>query len=186
MNIKRCNQCKLDKLITDFSKDNSKKDKLQNKCKVCIKEIVKKHTKENKYKFQKLWNDKKRSEGYYTKYAKSGYWNNYQKNRRKKDPYYSLYINIRSRISNLISGKNKSKSTQQIIGMSTNDFKLYIESKWVENMNWDNYGYGPERWVLDHKIPISSAQNLNEIIELNHYSNLQPMWWRDNLIKRDK
>jgi len=53
-------------------------------------------------------------------------------------------------------------------------------------MSWDNYGCGEGKWVIDHKIPIASAQNKKEVEKLNYYLNLQPMWWRENLEKSDK
>jgi hypothetical protein len=49
-------------------------------------------------------------------------------------------------------------------------------------MSFDNYG----DWELDHIIPISSAKTLEDIEKLCHYTNYQPLWWRDNLEKRDK
>ena len=46
-------------------------------------------------------------------------------------------------------------------------------------MNWDNYGlYNGEPnygWDIDHIIPLSSANTENDLIRLNHYSNLQPL-----------
>jgi len=57
-------------------------------------------------------------------------------------------------------------------------------------MNWDNKGlyngnfeYG---WDVDHIIPLSSAKTEEEIIRLNHYSNLQPLCSKINRdIKKD-
>jgi hypothetical protein len=58
-------------------------------------------------------------------------------------------------------------------------------------MTWDNYGryngdfnYG---WDLDHIIPVSIGVTKEEIIELNHYTNLQPLCSKINRdIKKDK
>jgi hypothetical protein len=49
-------------------------------------------------------------------------------------------------------------------------------------MTIHNYG----QWELDHKMPISSAQTEEDIIRLNHYSNYQPLWKKDNLKKSNK
>lgn len=47
-------------------------------------------------------------------------------------------------------------------------------------MSWENYGlyesgvleYG---WDIDHIIPVSKAKDEEELIKLNHYTNLQPL-----------
>jgi len=185
--MKKCNKCGLEKPFSDFSTDNSKKDKLQGKCKVCNKAEVLKHIKTNNYQHQKVWNNKN-NKLYFREWKENNkeYWNEYQKHRRVEDPYYSLYINLRSRISNLLTGKTKSKRTQEIIGLPLDEFKIYLEKQWIEGMNWGNYGCGEGKWVIDHKTPIASAVSENDIINLNHYTNLQPMWWKDNLIKSAK
>ena len=51
-------------------------------------------------------------------------------------------------------------------------------------MSWENYG--KDGWHIDHKIPLSSAKTDREIYELCHYTNLQPLWAKDNLKKSNK
>ena len=46
-------------------------------------------------------------------------------------------------------------------------------------MNWENRGL----WHIDHIIPLATAKTEDEIIRLNHYTNLQPLWAIDNLKK---
>ena len=57
-------------------------------------------------------------------------------------------------------------------------------------MSWDNYGkYNGEfnyGWDIDHIKPISSAKTKEEIIKLNHYTNLRPLCSKENLDKKDK
>ena len=58
-------------------------------------------------------------------------------------------------------------------------------------MSWNNRGrYNGEfnyGWDIDHIIPISSAKNEDDIIKLNHYTNLQPLCSKFNRdIKKDK
>ena len=58
-------------------------------------------------------------------------------------------------------------------------------------MNWENKGlyngtfnFG---WDIDHIIPLSSASCKEDIIRLNHYTNLQPLCSKINReIKRNK
>ena len=62
--------------------------------------------------------------------------------------------------------------------------KIWIESKWLEGMSWDNHTVNG--WHIDHVIPLASAKTEEEIYKLNHYTNLQPLWWYDNLSKGKK
>ena len=80
--------------------------------------------------------------------------------------------------------KNKSKSTEIIIGISFDELKIYLESKFIEGMTWSNYGFNG--WHIDHIIPLSSAENEEEIYKLCHYTNLQPLWAEENLKKGKK
>ena len=48
--------------------------------------------------------------------------------------------------------------------------------QFTEGMTWDNYG----EWQIDHIVPLSSGETLEELIALNHYTNLQPLWADEN------
>jgi hypothetical protein len=57
-------------------------------------------------------------------------------------------------------------------------------------MTWDNYGkYNGELnygWEIDHIIPIASATTIDEVLKLNHYTNLQPLCsYTNRYIKRN-
>ena len=68
------------------------------------------------------------------------------------------------------------------------EFKQYLENQFTEGMNWENYGVGSNNntWHIDHKTPISSASSISEVYNLNHYTNLRPMWGSDNIRKSNK
>ncbi len=105
----------------------------------------------------------------------------YNKNKIKTDDLYKIKKNIRSLVSNSISGFGKKKNTKtaEILGCSFEEFKTYLESKFESWMSWDNYGkYNGQLnfgWDLDHIIPISSAKTEEAVISLNHYTNFQPL-----------
>jgi hypothetical protein len=88
-----------------------------------------------------------------------------------------------------VSGK--SKSTLEIIGCSYEDLKTHIESQFESWMSWDNKGlyngtfnYG---WDIDHIRPLCSAKSQEEVLSLNHYTNLRPLCsFVNRNIKRDK
>jgi hypothetical protein len=49
-------------------------------------------------------------------------------------------------------------------------------------MSLSNHG----QWHLDHIYPVSLAKSQEEIIRLNHYTNFQPLWAEDNIVKGNK
>jgi hypothetical protein len=107
-----------------------------------------------------------------------------------KDPLKKIKILLRAMIKRSIKVKN-GNLTSDILGCSYQFFKEYIESKFEPWMNWDNQGmYNGELnygWDIDHIIPISSAMNQEEMIRLNHYTNLQPLCSKVNRdIKNNK
>lgn len=157
------------------------------------KEYMKEYRENNRDKlneYSKNWRDKNKErhseqrKKHYRENKKSIVKRNYEycKHKTSTDPLYKLTRGIRSLI--LISFKNKftkkSKKTVEILGCSFEEFKLHLESQFDDKMNWDNQG---SYWHLDHIIPVSSANNKEELYRLNHYTNFQPLFWLDNLKK---
>ncbi len=117
----------------------------------------------------------------------------YKKNRKQNDSLFKLSENIRSLISNSFKrcGFSKISKTNEILGCSFEEFKIYLESKFEYWMSWDNRGmYNGELnygWDIDHIIPLSSAENEEDIMKLNHYTNLQPLCsYKNRNIKKNK
>lgn len=106
------------------------------------------------------------------------------RDREKKDSLYRFKIRTKGVIKTAIKrgGYTKNSLTYKILGCSYDFFMRYIESKFSDGMNFGNMG----KWHFDHIIPISSAKNEQEIIKLNHYTNFQPLWAKDNLTKSNK
>ncbi|VAE09907.1 hypothetical protein [Enterobacter hormaechei] len=79
------------------------------------------------------------------------------------------------------------KNLKQRLPYSEQDFREHIESLWLDGMNWGNRGNGDGFWNIDHKIPVSHFTKIGEtdIAVINALSNLQPLWHRDNMKKRD-
>lgn len=106
------------------------------------------------------------------------YHNNLIKYQRKTDPIKQLIFNVRNRISSVL--KNKTKSSFDIVGCSPESLKEHIEKQFTDGMSWDKMG---KLIHIDHIIPLSSAKTEEEVYELCHYTNLQPLWAEDNLKK---
>jgi len=120
------------------------------------------------------------------------YKNNWIKNKKNNNSLYKLSFNIRClvRVSITRQGFTKKSKTYQILGCSFEEFKKHLESQFESWMSWENYGlYNGELnygWDIDHIIPTSLANSEENVIQLNHYSNLQPLCSKVNRdIKRN-
>lgn len=77
--------------------------------------------------------------------------------------------------------ENKPADTQTLLGCTWQEARAHFESLFQEGMTWDNHG----EWHIDHVRPVASFAQ-DELHLMNHISNLQPLWAKDNLQKRDK
>jgi hypothetical protein len=71
----------------------------------------------------------------------------------------------------------------ELVGCSIKYLIKHIEYQFDDKMTWDNYGqFG---WHIDHIIPcvVFDLVSPAEQRKCFHYKNLQPMWWRDNIVK---
>lgn len=104
--------------------------------------------------------------------------------RLKSDPVYALRHNIRGAIAKKIKnlGSTKCCKTEAILGCSWSEFISHLERQFLKGMSWNNRNL----WHIDHIIPISTAKTVEDVISLNHCTNLRPMWAIDNIKKGDK
>ena len=106
---------------------------------------------------------------------------NYYKMKMATDPIFKLKKQLKGLIRDSLrnQGLKKSDRTINVLGCTIEELKLHLESKFEPWMTWDNKGlYNGELnygWDVDHIIPTSSGSTYEEIIKLNHYTNLQPL-----------
>lgn len=131
---------------------------------------------ENKLK-QKEWLEKNRehSRAYY-------------RNKRKTDPLFRLAANLRSRTKAAFrkGSFTKNSSLSEYLGCSMEEFKTHLESLFQPGMTWDNYGRESSQWTLDHTIALTVAKTEEEMHKLCHHSNMKPMWFIYNVMKRNR
>jgi hypothetical protein len=171
---KKCKSCENWLIVNDdnFGKSKNRSFGYNYYCKTC------KNQKSNKRRESKEIRDKEYLQ---------------KKERLKTDYMFKLTCNIRTLVRSAFSRKftKKSKKTIEILGCDFNQLKIHIESKFEPWMTWENYGryngqldYG---WDIDHIIPLCIANDEEELIVLNHYTNLQPLCsYKNRYIKRDK
>ena len=93
---------------------------------------------------------------------------------------------LSSRLRSAVKGKiKKTDLTMNILGCSIEHFLKHIEKQFIPGMTWDNYGRNG--WHLDHIIPCKQFDLTRPYHQkiCFHYTNLQPMWERDNIVKSD-
>lgn len=188
----RCRKCEKKKTSYKDSLNKEKKQRIEaNKilhqsvidngktCSVCDK--LKPHTnfggsKQYRDGFLKRCNDcaRKRKKELSKKY-------NRQKNERiMNDPVAKSRKNARRMIQSAFRyiGSKKNSKTYKIIGLNANDFEQWLRDVSLAKPETHNVH-------IDHVIPISSAQTHDEVIALNHFSNLQWLSHDENIRKRD-
>ena len=111
---------------------------------------------------------------------------NYQVARCKVDPLFKLERNLRCRLYHALKNQkaDKSNRTKKLTGCELPFLKGYLEAKFTEGMTWENHG----SWHVDHIRSCCSFDLTQEEEQKKcfHYTNLQPLWARDNLSKEGK
>lgn len=103
-----------------------------------------------------------------------------------EDICFALKKILRIRIGKALKNKQKRGSAVDDLGCSVLELKVYLEKQFKDGMNWDNWGlYG---WHIDHIKPLDSFDltDRKQFLEATHYTNLQPMWAKDNIRKGNK
>ena len=105
---------------------------------------------------------------------------------RKRDakPEQRIKNSMRSRIRKIWKKQLGDISAIRHLGCTYQEFLEHISNLFEPSMSLDNYG----EWHIDHKTPLSwfDLNNPEEVKKACHYTNLQPKWARDNLIKGNK
>lgn len=205
-----CCICKEEKNKTEFNKNKNTITGLTYECKKCQtnrtgiyykenKEDVlskqKKYylkTKDSKLEYQKKYNieNKEKVNAYQKQYQKENRvtinkgQREYNAKRKRIDPIYKFSLNTRSMISMSFKRFNdrkfiKSKKAAEILGCDMEFFIKHMSNLFKEGMTLENHG----EWHIDHIVPLSTATTEDDVIKLNHYTNLQPLWASDNLSK---
>ena len=211
ISMKTCIHCHQSKPLSDFHKQSCKPDGHRSVCKDCrVSDSVNYYTRNReivKGKWKKYLQDNPEynknyylaNPQYFEKYrvehaARYKQWrqdnkihlSTYRQQLKNTDPNFKVACALRSSISNMIRRSGVQKKTRSVIllGCSINEFRQYLESKFISGMTWDNYG----TWHIDHIIPCASFDLtiIDEQKKCFHYTNQQPLWAIDNLRKGDK
>jgi hypothetical protein len=102
----------------------------------------------------------------------------------EEDLDYRIKQILRSRLKKALKGR-KTEKTMEYIGCDIEFLKTWIEFRFEHDMTWDNNG---TLWHIDHILPVNAFdfEIKTDITVCNHWTNLQPLYKEENLIKHDK
>jgi hypothetical protein len=184
--MKICKKCNTDNELSEFNKHPKNRDGLDDRCKLCRKEYYKQYQLNNKEKIKEISKQHRENnkEKYHQK-SKQWYLDNkeycvqkstqYIKDRKQVDPLFKLRHLIGILVSKSFRNKGikKNTKTEQILGCTINEFINHLQSQFITGMSLENHGLV---WEIDHITPMSSAKTEEDIITLNHYINLRPLF----------
>ncbi len=192
---RKCTKCKEIKLETleFFNKLKNGRNGLNPRCRVCAYAYwLSMGGKERSALYAKTPEAKRKKQQYVKKLYSNPEFrsirNSKLKQKRKEDPMFRVASNIRRAVSGCTkyNGFKKTSKLHQYLGCSSSELKAYLESLFKPGMTWENYGHGNDKWNIDHIIPLTSAETVEDLYKLNHFTNLQPLWQPENLAKHDK
>ena len=164
-----CQNCDKDRGYAH--KNKILREPLCHSCKMATDEVKKKISKKSKQLVHSVQSKQKISESLY-------------KTHNSSPILRTIKRKLRSRLNKAIHGNYRTGSAVRDLGCSVENLRIFIEDRFQPGMSWDNYG----QWHIDHVKPLSKF-NLTDKKELKkacHYSNLQPLWAKDNLKKSNK
>ena len=116
--------------------------------------------------------------------------NAYRRKITATDPAFRLRMNLSNRLSQATkaNGTKKSARTVALLGCSIPSLRMHLERQFQRGMTWENYGYGADKWHVDHIAPCSSfdLSDPEQQRQCFHFSNLRPLWQVDNFQKNDR
>lgn len=201
---KICTSCSETKNISDFDKKKTGKFGVRSRCKACRRiyrqenaELIREQR--QKYYVKNKSNISRKNKEY--RESNIDIMREYQRNYREKNRsalrvYYTQYLannisasishRLRTRIRKAIKEQYgiKAYSSVELLGCTIDECRRYLELKFSGGMSWDNYGL----WHIDHIKPCISF-DLTDPEQQKicfHYTNLQPLWAKENLLKGSK
>lgn len=207
--VKYCAKCGTYKTLQFFNKCKSNKDGLDYTCRECSiikskksyqlhreKRIAEsknyaKNNREQRTKYKAMWRNKNKERANLAQKI----WreknretfnikrNLYMKTFIKNNINYKISKSLRGRLRSAIKTNAKLGSAVKDLGCSIEEFKIYLESKFQHGMTWENWSI--DGWHIDHILPLSSFDltDPEQFKTAVHYTNLQPLWAKDNLSK---
>lgn len=110
----------------------------------------------------------------------------YENKKRIVDIQFKLANILRIRLYSALKNNQKVGSAVSDLGCTIPELIVHLEEQFQEGMTWINWKH--KGWHIDHRKPLSSFDltDREQFLQACHYTNLQPLWWLDNLKKSNK
>jgi len=191
--MKTCSKCGEEKDVGEFYTG-------RNHCKVCViahqleynktekgRAVQRKHRKSEKGKDRKRkYNKTEKGRAHKRKYKKTekGKVSNRRCVRKyNKTPIFIQRNRLRGRLRYFLK-RGDTIYNRSLMGCTRDELRTRITILFRTGMTWENHG----EWQLDHIIPMSKfdLSKDEEVKKCMHYSNLQPLWRKENGLKGNK
>lgn len=98
----------------------------------------------------------------------------------KNSEQWKAATRLRSQLRLLVKNISQSKRIIKLMGCDHQTLRQHLEKQFLPNMSWENYGR--HGWHIDHIRPCKSFDLTipEEQCKCFHYTNLQPLWAKDN------
>lgn len=108
--------------------------------------------------------------------------------RRRENPNVAVALRLRNHVRKSLNRQSAFKESHlnEILGISVPEFRKVFFSKFQRGMTVEDFMSG--KIHIDHIIPVSSFDltNPTEQKRAFHYTNLQPLWASENIMKGSK
>lgn len=206
--IKQCVKCGniLPATPEYFGKTKKSNDGLKGTCKKCLSIYNKNYQKKNRDKLlanMKIYreNNKEQFKNMKKEYVKNNKekvaaaskkykdenkeavkkkQNEYIMNRLNTDKEYRESYRLRNQLRRMLFKKADTEKNRLLVGCTVEQLRAHFESLFSDGMNWENHG--THGWHIDHIVPCVMFDLMDEQQKYKcfHYTNLQPLWAKDN------
>lgn len=191
---KPCKECCLARPLTEFRKKGE--HSYDACCKECRRAIARKHYAANKDAYAASGKQYRNRHSEVIRAKKAEYVSKNRQattkrqaawamERRQRDEVFALKCRIRSMLGDCFrnGGYTKNARAAEILGCDWVFLMAHIERQFDKGMAWAKMG---SEIHIDHIVPLATAKTEEDVIRLNHFTNLRPMWAEDNLSKGAK
>ncbi len=163
--MKKCSRCGVEKELIEFHKQKASKDGLKAWCKSCAKQYDLNH--KIKIAAQQKQHYLEHKEEIIAQQKQ------YQVERKVSDPLYKLTKNLRCLIRKSIKngGYKKSSKTQDLLGANFKTVMKHFKNSWSKRYSTPL----STSFEIHHVIENHTATSEEELIRLQHYTNLIPV-----------